>query len=70
MLSTLVNSFLAGGDCHQLITFAINLDSDQNQQNVGPNLDPNCLTLGYSVPGRIFEKVKYEKSFYFLPRHI
>ena len=31
--------------CHLLITFAINLDSDQAQHNVGPDLDPNCLPL-------------------------
>ena len=38
-----VNSFLAGGDfCHLLITLASSLDPDQN---VGPDLDPNCLTL-------------------------
>ena len=27
------------------IFFANNLDSDQARQNVGPDLDPNCLTL-------------------------
>ena len=25
--------------------FANSLDSDQDQQNVGPDLDPNCLKL-------------------------
>ena len=30
--------------CHLLITFANNLDPDQARQNVGPDLDPNCLT--------------------------
>ena len=29
--------------CHLLITFANSLDPDQGQQNVGPDLDPNCL---------------------------
>ena len=29
--------------CHLLITFANSLDPDQDQQNVGPDLDPNCL---------------------------
>ena len=41
-------SFPASGDfCHLLITFtfANSLDLDQAQQNVGPDLDPNCLTL-------------------------
>ena len=28
-----------------LITFATSLDADQAQQNVGPDLDPNFLTL-------------------------
>ena len=28
-----------------LITFANCLDHDQARQNVGPDLDPNCLTL-------------------------
>ena len=28
-----------------LITFANSLDPDQARQNVGPDLDPNCLTL-------------------------
>ena len=41
-----VNSFLASGDfCHLLITFANSLDPDQNGQDVGPDVDPNCLTL-------------------------
>ena len=29
----------------KLITFANSLDPDQARQNVGPDLDPNCLTL-------------------------
>ena len=28
-----------------LIAFASSLDPDQTRQNVGPDLDPNCLTL-------------------------
>ena len=27
-----------------LITFANNLDPDQDRRNVGPDMDPNCLT--------------------------
>ena len=39
-------SFLASGDiCHLLITFAKGLDSDQDGQNVSPDLDPNCLIV-------------------------
>ena len=30
--------------CHLLITFANSLDPDQARQNVGPDLDLNCLT--------------------------
>ena len=32
-------------ECRLLITFANSLDPDQARQNVGPDLDPNCLTL-------------------------
>ena len=31
--------------CRLLIIFANNLYPDQARQNVGPDLDPNCLTL-------------------------
>ena len=31
--------------CFQLITVANSLDLDQARQDVGPDLDPNCLTL-------------------------
>ena len=40
------NYFLASGYfCHLLITYANSLEPDQARQNVGPDLDPNCLTL-------------------------
>ena len=40
-------SFLGSGDfCRLLITFANGLDPDQDRHNVGPDLDPNRLTLG------------------------
>ena len=47
LLINLFKSFLAGRNfCHLLIlTFANSLDPDQAQQSVGPDLDPNCLTL-------------------------
>ena len=32
-------------ECRLLITFANSLDPDQARQNVGPDLDPNFLTL-------------------------
>ena len=31
--------------CWLLITFANNLDPDQDRQNFGPDLDQNCMTL-------------------------
>ena len=43
-----------------LITFANSLDPDQDRQNVGPDLDPNCLTL-MEFPKEFFEKVDFEK---------
>ena len=40
-LSFYVNSFLASGDFnHLLITFVNILESDQDRQNVSPDLDP------------------------------
>ena len=45
-----INSFPTSGHiCCLLITFAKNLGQD-----VGPDLDPNCLALG--IPARIFLK--------------
>ena len=45
-VSSFLYSFLASGDfCRLLKTFANSLDPDQARQNVGPDLDPNCLTL-------------------------
>ena len=42
----IINSLLARGDLFQLpITFANNLNPDQDRQNVGPDLDPNHLSL-------------------------
>ena len=39
------NPLPAGVDfCCLLITFLNSLDPDQARQNVGPGLDPNCLT--------------------------
>ena len=42
----LFNSLHASGHfCPLLITFANSLDPYQARQNVGPDLDPDCLTL-------------------------
>ena len=30
---------------HSTVVLANSLDPDQEQHNVGPDLDPNCLTL-------------------------
>ena len=39
-------TLLAGDNfCHLLITFANEVDQDQDQQSVGPDLDPSRLTL-------------------------
>ena len=57
------NSFPASGDfCCLLITFADSLSPDQAQQNVGPDLDPNCLTLWWYSWEIFFEKVNFEKK--------
>ena len=40
-----VNAFLDSDSCRLLITFANSLDPDKARQNVGPDLDPNSLTL-------------------------
>ena len=41
-----INTFLASGNfCRLLINFANSFDLDQDRQNVGPDLDPNRLTL-------------------------
>ena len=45
-----------------LITFAISLDQDQDRQNVGPDLDPNYLTLWWYFWKNFSKKVDFEKS--------
>ena len=32
-------------NCRLLLTFTNSLDPEQARQDVGPDLDPNCLTL-------------------------
>ena len=42
--------FLASSNfCNLLITFANSLDPDLDRQNVGPDIDPNCLTCALLV---------------------
>ena len=46
LCSSVTNYFLASDDfCRLLITFANSWDQDQDQQNVGADLDPNRLTF-------------------------
>ena len=40
-----IKSSISGDFSCLLITFAISLDPDQDLENVGPDLDPNCLAL-------------------------
>ena len=41
-----LNSYPTSGDFYRLLkTFVNSLNPDQARQNVGPHLDPNCLTL-------------------------
>ena len=47
--------------CRLLMTFANSLDSDQARQNVGPELDPNCLTLMVFLK-EFFRYVDFEKK--------
>ena len=42
---TFSSILVSGNICRPLITFANSLDPDQDQQNFGPDLDPNGLTL-------------------------
>ena len=39
------NCHASGDFCHLLVAFANSLDPDQDQHFVGPDLDPNLLTL-------------------------
>ena len=57
-------SFFAKGDlCGLLIdTFANSLDTDQDRQNVGSDLDTNCFTLLIVFLKEFFKKVDFEKK--------
>ena len=44
-----------------MIIFANSLDPEQARQNVGPNLDPNCVTLMVYLK-EFFEKAYFEKK--------
>ena len=55
-----VKFFLPVLSCRLLITFANSLDPNQAQQFVGPDLDPNCLTLMVFLKD-IFEKKNFDE---------
>ena len=57
----MANFVACGYFCRLLKTFANNLDPDQARQNVGPDLDPNCLTLMVFMQ-EFFEKVNLKKN--------
>ena len=60
---TIYNSFLARGDfCRLLLNFANSLDPDQDQRNVGPDLDPNQFDTLTVFLKESFEKVNLEKK--------
>ena len=44
-ISTFLVFFNSTYQCRQLITFVNKLDPEQARRFVGPDLDPNCLTL-------------------------
>ena len=48
--------------CGLLITYANNLDLDQTRQNVGPDLDPNSLTLMVNKNEFLEEKLKTKSA--------
>ena len=65
-----LNSFPASGDfCRLLITFANSLDLDQARQNVGPDLDPNCLTLWWYSRKIFFKNVNLKKKHRWQKKH-
>ena len=45
-----------------LITFTTSLDPDQARQTVGPDQDPNCLTLRWFSWKNFFKKLILKKS--------
>ena len=50
------------------MTFANSLDPDQARQNVGPDLDSNCLTLMVFLID-FFEKINFEKNPQLIKKH-
>ena len=48
--------------CRLLITFANSLDPDHDQQNVGPDLDSNCLCCTHFLKKLILKKKSADKE--------
>ena len=58
-----VNAFLASGDiCRLMLIFANSLDPDQALQDIGPDLDPNCLLLCWYSGKNFLKKLILQKS--------
>ena len=52
-----------------LVSSSNSLDPVQTRQNVGPDLDPNCLTLMVFLK-EFFKKVDYEKNQQTTKKHV
>ena len=58
-----LNSFPTSGNfCHLLITFANSLDPDKARQNIGPDLDSNCLTFWWYSWKNFWKNLLKKKS--------
>ena len=57
-----LDHYLFASSCRLLIIFANSFDPDKAPQNVGPNLDPNCLTHSEVIPEFFFEIVNFGKK--------
>ena len=58
-----LTSYLASGYfCRLLIAFANSLEPDQDRQNVGPDLDPNGLTLLIVILKEFLKKLILKKK--------
>ena len=60
--SVLLTHSLPAATCCLLIVFANSLDPGQYRQNIGPELDTDCLPSSESVSVRVFEKVNFGKK--------
>ena len=63
----MLNSFLANDLSSCLITVLTSLEPDQDQQNIGRDLDPNRFTLKEFLKKKNWKKVSDNKSMKFYP---